>query len=280
MKPLFKRILLFFTAIPLILAIIFFLPFFNHLALNLIVLTVSVISVYELSALFEKKNIPRHKKLLPLYGFVLPLISYLIVADILPKDSLFFGLLLLILLVFFKDVFIRTEEEYENIINRISSNLFLIIYPGVFLSYFVLFSGFRNASFYIGFFYSMVFMNDVAAYIFGKLFGNRSRKLLLVSPNKSLIGFIAGFLTSIAVAVTGRELFPEHLPTSLLTVVILGGGIGITTIFGDLVESAVKRSTGTKDSGTLVPGRGGVLDSLDSVLFSAPIFYYIIRAIL
>lgn len=280
MKPLFKRILLFFIAIPLILTIIFFLPFRNHLVLNLLVLTVSVISVYELSALFEKKNIPRHKKLLPLYGFLLPLISYLIVAGILPKDSLFLGLLLLILFVFFKDVFIRTEEEYANIINRISSNLFLIIYPGVFLSYFVLFSGFPNASFYIGFFYIMVFMNDVAAYIFGKLFGNRTRKLLLVSPNKSLIGFIAGFLTSIAVAVAGRELFPEHLPTSLLTVVILGGGIGITTIFGDLVESAVKRSTGTKDSGTLIPGRGGVLDSLDSVLFSAPIFYYIIRAIL
>ena len=57
----------------------------------------------------------------------------------------------------------------------------------------------------------------------------------------------------------------------------MGSAVGIATILGDLIESAIKRSATSKDSGQLIPGRGGILDSVDSVLYAAPVFYYLLR---
>ena len=98
-----------------------------------------------------------------------------------------------------------------------------------------------------------------------------------VSPNKTLVGFIAGFCTSIGVAVLTKLTVPDFVPMFYPVMVLIGGIIGFTTILGDLVESALKRSSQLKDTGNLIPGRGGVLDSLDSALLSAPVFYFLMK---
>jgi phosphatidate cytidylyltransferase len=59
--------------------------------------------------------------------------------------------------------------------------------------------------------------------------------------------------------------------------ILIGLIVGVSVIMGDLIESALKRSATSKDSGSLIPGRGGVLDSIDSVLYAAPVFYYLFR---
>jgi phosphatidate cytidylyltransferase len=94
-----------------------------------------------------------------------------------------------------------------------------------------------------------------------------------VSPNKSAVGFACGLSGAAATAVLCRALFPEFLPTSYPGAVAFGLAIGVLTILGDLVESALKRSSGVKDSSSLIPGRGGVLDSIDSWLLAAPAYY-------
>ena len=111
--------------------------------------------------------------------------------------------------------------------------------------------------------------SDTFAYIMGCNFG--SRKLCPeISPGKTVEGSIGGLVGCIAVvAILG---FIWNMP--MIQVVILGLLVGIAAQTGDLFESALKRYTGVKDSGSLLPGHGGVLDRFDSVLFVAPIVYY------
>jgi phosphatidate cytidylyltransferase len=115
--------------------------------------------------------------------------------------------------------------------------------------------------------------NDVAQYIWGKLLGRR-KVIPKVSPNKTWAGFIGGFLTTAALAVA---LAPWLTPLSLEHAVMAGLLIGFSGFIGDVVISALKRDLGVKDSGALIPGHGGVLDRIDSLTYTAPLFFHFIR---
>ena len=97
---------------------------------------------------------------------------------------------------------------------------------------------------------------------------------MAVSPNKSRIGFLGGFLASPAVVVLFSYLLRDLVTVSTVRAILFGVVVGAAAILGDLVESALKRSASIKDSGQIIPGRGGLLDSIDSPLFAAPFFYY------
>ncbi|HFK3154247.1 phosphatidate cytidylyltransferase [Citrobacter sedlakii] len=115
--------------------------------------------------------------------------------------------------------------------------------------------------------------NDVAQYIWGKSFG-RIKVTPTVSPNKTLAGLLGGVATTALVALLlGPLLTPMSGAMALLSGVI----IGVTGFCGDVVMSAIKRDCGVKDSGTLLPGHGGILDRLDSLIFTAPVFFHFIR---
>jgi phosphatidate cytidylyltransferase len=107
---------------------------------------------------------------------------------------------------------------------------------------------------------------DSSAYFVGGAFG-RNKLAPRVSPAKSVEGALAGL---VGAAVVGALL---SLPTGQSPIVLAGYGlaVGVATIVGDLVESLLKRQTGVKDSGVLIPGHGGLLDRMDSLLFCAPI---------
>ena len=94
----------------------------------------------------------------------------------------------------------------------------------------------------------------------------------VISPNKTVEGAICGIIGSVAAGLIYIEVFSLNLPILLaLSMGAVAGGAGI---FGDLVESYLKRKGGVKDSGRLIPGHGGLLDRIDSTLFSVPIVYY------
>ena len=126
----------------------------------------------------------------------------------------------------------------------------------------------------------MNFANDIAAYLAGMFLGRGTRLGYPVSPNKSAAGFIAGFVASIAVALLFRVFVPDLLPISFALAVLIGAGAGILTITGDLVESALKRSVQVKDSSGVLPGRGGLMDSMDSWLISAPLYYFLLTRLM
>lgn len=126
------------------------------------------------------------------------------------------------------------------------------------------------------FFLLVVFINDSAAYASGMLWGRKSCKPFKVSPKKSIVGFIGGTIAAVASGVIFIAFNPDVIPVPLYIVAALAFILSLTANTGDLIESVLKRSAGVKDSGAIMMGRGGVLDSIDSLLFTAPAYYFIL----
>jgi len=117
----------------------------------------------------------------------------------------------------------------------------------------------------------IVMTNDSVAFYSGRALG-KHRLYPLVSPKKSIEGALGGVLGSIAGTLLAKYTFFPQL--TLLDALLTAVFIGILGQTGDLFESLLKRSFGVKDSGTIFPGHGGVLDRLDSIIFAAPATYY------
>ena len=121
-----------------------------------------------------------------------------------------------------------------------------------------------------------VAVSDTAQYYTGRAFG-RTPLAPLRSPKKTREGAVGGFIVApIFLTVAGGYWLPIAPPVWLAA---LGVGIVIAGIIGDLFESMLKRAADMKDSGTLIPGHGGVLDRIDALLFAAPVFYFFLRAL-
>lgn len=116
-------------------------------------------------------------------------------------------------------------------------------------------------------------LNDVAQYVWGKAFG-KNPIVPLVSPNKTWEGFLGGLLTT---ALVSLIILPWLTPWTLSAALIMGLLLGLAGFFGDVTLSAVKRDVGIKDTGTLLPGHGGILDRVDSLIFTAPLFFHLTR---
>jgi phosphatidate cytidylyltransferase len=114
------------------------------------------------------------------------------------------------------------------------------------------------------------FASDTAAYFIGRALG-RHKLAPRISPGKTWEGSIAGVIGAVGIAVATAVLF--DLPINYAQMVVLGVVIGVFGQFGDLAESLLKRNMGVKDSGTLMPGHGGLLDRMDSVVFAGVMVY-------
>ncbi|HMI30921.1 MAG TPA: phosphatidate cytidylyltransferase [Candidatus Limnocylindrales bacterium] len=112
---------------------------------------------------------------------------------------------------------------------------------------------------------------DTAAYLVGRAWG-RHKLAPSVSPQKSVEGAMGGLLASVAAGAVARLWFAPYL--SWGAALSLGALVGVFAQLGDLVESLLKRDAETKESSSLIPGHGGVLDRFDSLLFAAPLVYY------
>lgn len=116
-------------------------------------------------------------------------------------------------------------------------------------------------------------LNDVWQFIWGKAFGRR-KIVPTVSPGKTWEGFIGGVLTTVAI---GTPVCMWLTPLGLWHSAIASLLIGLAGFFGDITVSAVKRDLGIKDTGRLIPGHGGVLDRIDSLTYTAPVFFHFIK---
>lgn len=151
----------------------------------------------------------------------------------------------------------------------IFGNLFAILYLNNLLFIF-LSRELGNGFVWIVLLFTATWASDTFAYFVGRSLG-RHKLAPILSPKKTIEGALGGIVGSGLTAFVMVLLVPE-LP--MLPVILLGITIGVVSLLGDLVESALKRQAKIKDSGHIIPGHGGVLDRFDSLLFSAPLVYY------
>ncbi|MBZ5565310.1 MAG: phosphatidate cytidylyltransferase [Acidobacteriia bacterium] len=192
--------------------------------------------------------------------------------------------LLVLLLMVISSVALRKSIEFKDYLGAIATTLFGIVYVGVFLSCLVplrfsqpamgerWFGVVARGDIVIGrnlllLLFLVVWAGDMFAYLIGRPFG-RTPFFTRISPRKTVEGAVAGLAGSLLVAWGFRQLFWKT--ADLKTVMLLAGLMALAGQIGDLVESAMKRGANLKDSGALLPGHGGMLDRIDSLLFAAP----------
>jgi phosphatidate cytidylyltransferase len=146
-----------------------------------------------------------------------------------------------------------------------------VLYISLFLSYLILLYNNHNGKEWIFFLLIVLWCNDTGAYACGRTLG-RIKLSPLVSPNKTVEGAVGGLGFSMIAALSVKMYLLTVL--SFTQAAVLGLVIAVSGQAGDLCESALKRHFGCKDSGSMLPGHGGMLDRIDSLLFAAPIAYY------
>jgi phosphatidate cytidylyltransferase len=173
--------------------------------------------------------------------------------------------------------------EMDQALISVSATLFGVVYVAVLASFLI---GVRMlpeaaafpraASKLLTMFFAIVMMTDTGAYYIGRAFGH-NKLAPRVSPGKTVEGAIGGLATAILIGPLCKLIFFPELPLS--HAIALGAAIGLLGQIGDLAESLLKRGAGVKDSGNLLPGHGGMLDRIDSILFCAPLLFYYSRAL-
>jgi len=137
-----------------------------------------------------------------------------------------------------------------------------------------------NGKFYVLYFILVTKFSDTGAYAIGSLIG-KHKMIPRISPGKTWEGFGGAIVISTAASVVYVQFLGGKMPgMNLVHAVVLGVLLSVAAVVGDLIESLFKREAGVKDSGKLLPGIGGILDLLDSLLFNAPIMYLYLRHVL
>lgn len=283
MSKTISRLLVFFIGVPVLLGLIIC-PWHNHLPLHLTICVAAALGACELWNIFAKDHKLLSKKFI--VGCVIVICVVATLSAILPdltgitipggQEVVTFVYILTILSILFWEAF--HEKEFKDSIDRIVSSVFIITYVGFLLTFISRMTvwkiGGQNITIpCISIFLLMVIFTDSIAWFFGILLGKSTRGIVKASPNKSLVGFIGGFIGSVGIGIVCYYIWKDLFEGGLWKLVVTGILIAFSSIVGDLAESVFKRSADVKDSGTLIPGRGGVLDSIDSILMSAPIFY-------
>jgi len=258
-----KRVLTALWGIPLLVAVVWFgEPW----------LTISVV-IWGLLAVFEFYNMVAVSKTSPLiyFGLIWTLLFILsphfrhdFLMPVLLTSAVILSLICLLLL-----------PQKERAFTSWAWTMAGILYVGWLLSYFVALRGLDIGRDWVFFALFTTFGSDTAAFFVGRALG-RHRLAPNISPGKTWEGAIAGVIGAIIVSL----LFTMLVPLGYGQAIFLGLLVSVFGQLGDLVESLLKRNMGVKDSGKLIPGHGGFLDRIDSIVFAgAVVYYYVIWTI-
>ncbi|MEI8010989.1 MAG: phosphatidate cytidylyltransferase [Candidatus Omnitrophota bacterium] len=233
--------------------------------------------LYEFFYLIKKKDIPIYSYTGIFIGIMIPL-SIFTRFELTRNWELLLivsGFLIMLLLQF-------KRQDNRNAILGLSTTLFGVLYVSWFFSFIVkihlLLPGFDGAKLVL-FIVAVTKSGDIGALLIGSWLGKHPL-LPQVSPKKSIEGALGGLACSTLTAVLCQAWLPPQVSFSAGAVALIGFFFGGLGQLGDLSESMIKRDCNVKDSGNLLPGIGGILDLIDSLLFSAPAFYLYMSATL
>ena len=233
---------------------------------NALVVIASAAALWELTRLFEQHGRPVYIRLAVVAGTAVTA-SFAAAGSLAPLALPALALAVAVGLVLAAPIW-RAAPSTEAVANT----LLAILYVGWLLGYGILLHdtsalGDELLLFLVG----VTWVGETSAYLVGSSMGRR-KLAPVISPGKTVEGAIAQVVASV---LTAAALGAWLLPSCGMTALLAGGALlGIVGQVGDLAESSIKRSVGTKDTGGLIPGHGGILDRIDSLLFNLPAFYY------
>ncbi|MGQ4806850.1 hypothetical protein NKDENANG_00186 [Candidatus Entotheonellaceae bacterium PAL068K] len=258
----FKRIISVVAVLPPLILFLYYAPmaFFLVLVLGLVVL-----SLHEYFHMLALVPLPVCPKTSYVMAILYILTAYLGGIRWLPM-MLFLSIVALTVSAF------RVSQPGAERFRALLYSLFGVLFIGWSLSHLILLRHLETGKGYIFFLCGIVWLNDSAAMYVGKGLG-RHQMAPVISPGKTWEGAIGGILGGLLAATLGARVFLPHL--ALWQSVLLGFLLALAAQISDLGESMLKRYTGVKDSGALIPGHGGLLDRIDGLLFAAPMLVYV-----
>lgn len=274
-----RRALSAVVLIPIVIALVFFGGWVAFAAAALALF----IAAYELNGMFTHKGLHPLTSLSVVLGldFLLAAMLYALNGDPLtPLTLIGLGLSALIIISF--AWLMLTRKTLDGILVDWGLTLAAALYLGWPLAFFLLLRGPTLGTNTAGFWwllalFFMVWANDTFALLTGHYFG-RTKLSPLISPAKTWEGFFGGLVFTVIAAfvftIVLPSVFYHPLGVPWYHAVILGVLVAVASTVGDLAESLLKRGTGVKDSGTIVPGHGGILDRMDSLLFAVLVVFF------
>ena len=255
----------------------------------LLISAFGLLALFEFYRMLDHASLPNFKITGLICGAILLVGSFYYFSKVGPAQSYDFELsvlLLFLLTVFTRQMFARLRDDEP--LRTMAYTLFGLLYV-VWLFNFITkilyltpraAPGIVTGQFYVLYLIAVTKFSDMGAYLTGSAFG---RHLMSphISAKKTWEGFFGALALALLCSLALFKLMPGHL--SMLTwthATVLGLLLGFTAVIGDLGESIVKRSTGVKDSGGLLPGIGGALDLIDSLLFTAPLLFFYLRLVI
>jgi phosphatidate cytidylyltransferase len=267
-----KRILTAIVLIPLVLFLVFLGPRWQWV-FSLFVAAVAVLAGWEFLGLAEKAGASP-----PRVAVLVALVALFAVNFQWPdRTAAIFGILSLALLVYC--TFLRPVEQ---VMGDASASIFCLLYVGFTLIALPTLREEANGPSLVAFLFCVVWVGDIAALYVGRAWG-RHKLAPTLSPNKTWEGALGSVAGSVLMAggLLGLAELLQQWDSAILTFpgdywywLLLAVVVNVAAQIGDLAESALKRSAGVKDSGSLLPGHGGVLDRIDALLLAAPVLWY------
>lgn len=261
-----KRVLSGVIGFPIVVAI---LVLGNKYVIDIVFALVILISMYEYFNATSKKYKPL--KFLGYIFSVLVAFIHIIPVDYILKLLIMF-IPIIIAILFIKVIISKMETNF----NDISTTLFGLLYVIGFAVFIPVLYAENNGKFLVWYIFLAAWGTDTFAYISGKLFGKH--KLSRISPKKTVEGSLGGIIGATFLGIIYTVIINNFIQTDInyIYIFIVLIALSILSQIGDLAASSIKRYVDIKDFGNLIPGHGGMLDRIDSIIFIAPFAYFLL----
>ena len=258
---------------------VFIASLYTHLSFTILTFIFGIISTKEFNKLTDQSGVGYYIAFSIIYTYFALTEFYL--NSNLQLNSWFNDLkdTLLIFSIFVSLFLLRDLFSSKNLpgilVKKYFRFIFYITSSFVFIYLIANFKGFYDPSIILGCFI-LIWVNDSFAYIVGKSFG-KQKLFYSISPHKTVEGFLGGLLfCCISASIVSRYIDETLTTPNWLIIAII---VSVFGTLGDLIESKLKRESNVKDSGKIIPGHGGILDRLDSIIFASPYIYLYLKLI-
>lgn len=266
-----KRLPIIIIGLPIVALILIF---GNKYLVDVCISVVALMTLYEYFNSFKEQ---KENKALRWIGYIASILIAFI--HIIPQEyilHMILGIIPVSILILFAQI-ILTDMKYN--IKDIATTFFGICYIVIFLMFVPLIREMQKGKMLIWFVFIAAWGTDTCAYCIGRNFGKH--KFSKISPNKSIEGCIAGTIGAVILTIIYAGICNNvwNMTINYILISVIGVVLSLIGQIGDFAASSIKRYTGIKDFSNLIPGHGGMLDRIDSVIFIAPFAYFLLMLI-